>query len=89
MSGAIAVESRESAIADLSEQTPEPQGVSMFVFSGDLDSALAAFIIANGAAAMDLPVTMFFPFWAPTCYARKDPSPSRSRRPRRRRCSAG
>jgi peroxiredoxin family protein len=39
------------------------EGLSMVVFSGDLDKALAAFIIANGAAAMDLPVHMFFTFW--------------------------
>jgi len=44
----------------------EPQvanELSMIVFSGDLDKVLAAFIIANGAAAMDTPVTMFFTFW--------------------------
>jgi CoA-disulfide reductase len=36
---------------------------SMVVFSGDLDKALASFIIANGAAAMGRKVTMFFTFW--------------------------
>lgn len=36
---------------------------SMVVFSGDLDKAIAAFIIANGAAAMGRKVTMFFTFW--------------------------
>jgi len=36
---------------------------SMVVFSGDLDKALAAFIIANGAASMSRKVTMFFTFW--------------------------
>lgn len=35
----------------------------MVVFDGDFDKALAAFIIANGAAAMGRPVTMFFTFW--------------------------
>ena len=30
---------------------------------GDMDKALAAFIIANGAVAMGSPVTMFFTFW--------------------------
>lgn len=40
-----------------------PQGKSMIVFSGDLDKVLASFIIANGAAAMGRPVTMFFTFW--------------------------
>lgn len=36
---------------------------SMVVFSGDLDRAIAAFIIANGAASMGRKVTMFFTFW--------------------------
>lgn len=36
---------------------------TIIVFSGDLDRALAAFIIANGAAAMGDEVTMFFTFW--------------------------
>lgn len=37
--------------------------VSMIVFSGDLDKALAAFIIGTGAAAMGMEVVMFFTFW--------------------------
>jgi peroxiredoxin family protein len=36
---------------------------TLIVFSGDLDRALAAFVIANGAAAMGDEVTMFFTFW--------------------------
>jgi len=40
-----------------------PQGKTLIVFSGDLDKVLAAFIIANGAASMGRPVTMFFTFW--------------------------
>ncbi len=36
---------------------------TMVVFSGDLDKAIAAFIIANGAVAMGKQVTMFFTFW--------------------------
>lgn len=36
---------------------------SMVVFSGDLDRALAALIIANGGASMGRKVTMFFTFW--------------------------
>lgn len=38
-------------------------GKTIIVFSGDLDKVLASFIIANGAAAMGRPVTMFFTFW--------------------------
>lgn len=33
------------------------------LFSGDLDKAIAALIIANGAAAYDHEVTIFFTFW--------------------------
>ena len=36
---------------------------TIIVFSGDYDKVMAAFIIANGAAAMDDEVTMFFTFW--------------------------
>ncbi len=36
---------------------------TIIVFSGDLDKVMAAFIIANGAAAMGDEVTMFFTFW--------------------------
>lgn len=38
-------------------------GATMVVFSGDLDKALASFIIATGAASMGKEVTMFFTFW--------------------------
>ncbi len=38
-------------------------GKTMIVFSGDLDKAIASFIIANGAAAMGRNITMFFTFW--------------------------
>ncbi|MBA4603633.1 DsrE/DsrF/DrsH-like family protein [Thermoactinomyces mirandus] len=36
---------------------------TLIVFSGDLDKAIASFIIATGAAAMGKQVTMFFTFW--------------------------
>jgi peroxiredoxin family protein len=49
------------------------EGLSMVVFSSDLDKALAAFIIANGAAAMDIPVTMFFTFWGTNIMRREGP----------------
>ena len=39
------------------------EGKTIIVFSGDLDKVLASFIIANGAASMGRPVTMFFTFW--------------------------
>ena len=36
---------------------------TIVVFSGDLDKALAAFVIGSGAAASGWDVTMFFTFW--------------------------
>jgi len=36
---------------------------TIILFSGDFDKAQAAFIIANGAAAMGDDVTIFFTFW--------------------------
>ncbi|MDD2394090.1 MAG: DsrE/DsrF/DrsH-like family protein, partial [Eubacteriales bacterium] len=38
-------------------------GKNIIVFSGDLDKAIASFIIANAAAAMGRKVSMFFTFW--------------------------
>lgn len=46
--------------------------LTMVVFSGDLDRAYATFIIANGAAAMGLEVTLFFTFWGLNILRRKD-----------------
>lgn len=42
---------------------PQKENMTMVVFSGDLDKAIASFIIANGAASMNKKVTMFFTFW--------------------------
>jgi peroxiredoxin family protein len=36
---------------------------TIILFSGEFDKVMAAFVIANGAAAMDDEVTMFFTFW--------------------------
>jgi peroxiredoxin family protein len=41
----------------------DPNKKTLIVFSGDLDKAIAALIIANGAAAMGNEVTMFYTFW--------------------------
>ena len=48
-----------------------PDGKTIVVFSGDLDKVLASFIIANGAASMGRPVTMFFTFWGLTVLRKK------------------
>lgn len=41
----------------------EQKSTTLVVFSGDYDKTMAAFIIANGAAAYGHNVTMFFTFW--------------------------
>ncbi len=45
------------------EKNADDNKLAMVVFSGDLDKALAAFIIATGAVAMGMDVVMFFTFW--------------------------
>ena len=50
-----------ATLAELQESKPER--VTIVLLSGDMDKAMAAFIIATGAAAMGMHVTMFFTFW--------------------------
>ncbi len=57
--------------------TAASQDKTMVVFSGDLDKALAAFIIANGAASMGHNVTMFFTFWGLNILRKDNPPPVR------------
>lgn len=45
------------------KQAPSKNAQTIVVFSNDLDKALAAFIIANGAKASGHDVTLFFTFW--------------------------
>lgn len=57
------------ALADL--QSSKTEKVTIVLLSGDLDRAMAAFIIATGAAAMGMSVTMFFTFWGLNTIRRK------------------
>ncbi len=41
----------------------EKEKLTIVMFSGDLDHALAGFIIATTAASMGMAVSMFFTFW--------------------------
>jgi len=58
-------EELKSQVEALNKKIAENK-LSMIVFSGDLDKALAAFIIATGAVAMGMDVVMFFTFWGTT-----------------------
>jgi peroxiredoxin family protein len=63
------MEALEKQIAEMKIQldslakNQQEDKLSMIVFSGDLDKALASFIIATGAIAMGIEVVMFFTFW--------------------------
>jgi peroxiredoxin family protein len=57
-----ALEQRVAQLEDAPAQGIEDR-LAMVVFSGELDKAIAALIIATGAAAMGLEVSMFFTFW--------------------------
>ncbi len=47
-------------------------GTTIVVFDGNFDKAIASLIIAQGAAAMGQPVTMFFTFWGLNIIKRPD-----------------
>ena len=48
-------------------------GATIIVFSNDMDRVLAAFVLANGAAATGRKVTLFFTFWGLTVLRTKKP----------------
>jgi peroxiredoxin family protein len=68
------IERLEQEIQGLSERAPENRA-TIVVFSGDLDKALAGFVIATGAAAAGLETTIFFTFWG-LCVLKKAPAVS-------------
>jgi peroxiredoxin family protein len=65
----------EKEILELKKKVEDLQGqenrLLMIVFSGDLDKHIAAMIIATGAAAMGMKVTLFYTFWGTS--ALRDP----------------
>lgn len=60
------VESLKKQVSSLKSEINDQKlndHVSLIVFSGDFDKAIAAFTLATGAAAMGQDVTMFFTYW--------------------------
>ena len=51
--------------------------MTLIVFSNDMDKAIAAFILATGAASAGMNVTMFFTFWGLALLREKEHSPKR------------
>lgn len=68
------------ALEQIAEAAVTPSGqqvqnrLSMVVFSGDMDRLMAAFIIATGAAASGMDVTMFFTFWGLQAVKKQTPT---------------
>lgn len=53
---------QETQLEALSARMPEGK-VALVVFSDDMDKVLAGFVIASGALAMGMQVSMYFTFW--------------------------
>lgn len=49
-----------------------PEKMTLAVFSGELDKAIAAFNLAIGGASMGMEVSMFFTFWGLDIIKRND-----------------
>jgi peroxiredoxin family protein len=60
---AIQQASRIDSTAELVKGSSQEDKLSLLVFSGSLDRLIAAFVLATGAAAMGMKVSMFFTFW--------------------------
>jgi len=58
----LRISALEDEVRQLRTRVPEDK-VSIILLSGDFDKAMAAFMMANGAAAMGMEVSMFFTFW--------------------------
>ena len=54
------------------EAEPETGGLVIFALSGDLERTWATLILANAAAAMGKPVTVFYTFWGLFTLVRND-----------------
>ncbi len=61
----------EAGVALLKRAHGQPAGLTIVAFSGDMDRLMAAFMLACGAAAMGMKVSMFFTFWALAALRRK------------------
>lgn len=55
------------------QAAPQANAISLVVFSGELDKLLAAFVIATGAAACGMKVSMFFTFWGTAALKKAGP----------------
>lgn len=61
--GVIRADITKRSKAEEAAPSTQQNDKTFVIFSGDLDKTIAAFIMANGAAAMGRKVTLFFTFW--------------------------
>jgi peroxiredoxin family protein len=63
--------SRLDATSELLRGAGQQEKLSLIVFSGSLDRLIAGFVLATGAAAMGMQVSMFFTFWGTAALRRE------------------
>lgn len=68
------LEDRIAALEARLAAGPRADVLNLLVFSGERDRLLAAFVMATGAAACGMEVSMFFTFWATPALRRSEPS---------------
>ena len=62
--------SRLDRLSEIVKTAGQEEKLSLIVFSGSLDRLIAAFVLATGAAAMGMKVSMFFTFWGTSALRR-------------------
>ncbi len=77
--GTTVAKIRKGTISGATETPPtgssETHGKNFIVFSGDLDKAIAAFIMANASAALGRKTSIFFTFWGLNILRKPDGGP--------------
>jgi peroxiredoxin family protein len=69
-----ALEAEVAKLGELVKTGGQQEKLSLIVFSGSLDRLIAAFVLATGAAAMGMQVSMFFTFWGTSALRRENVS---------------
>jgi len=67
----FALEAQVAELGALVKTGGQQDKLSLIVFSGSLDRLIAAFVLATGAAAMGMEVSMFFTFWGTSALRRE------------------
>jgi peroxiredoxin family protein len=69
--GSLEQSTRLDQASELFRGSGQQEKLSLIVFSGSLDRLIAAFVLATGAAAMGMQVSMFFTFWGTAALRRE------------------